>query len=139
MFLKQLSIFVENRLGAIAEATEVLAANNINIRALTTADTTDFGILRLIVDKPELAAKKLRENSIIVNVSNVIGIKLDDTPGSFHKVLKILSESGIAVEYSYAFVSPFAGSANIILRVQDEHTALRVLTDNNIKFIEEVN
>ncbi len=135
MFLKQLSIFVENRLGAIAEATEVLTANNINIRALTTADTTDFGIIRLIVDKPELAAEKLRDSSIIVNVSNVIGIKLDDTPGSFHKVLKILSGAGIAVEYSYAFVSPFAGSANIILRAQDENAALKVLIDNNIDFI----
>lgn len=136
MVLKQLSIFVENRLGAIAEATEVLAANNINIRALTTADTTDFGIIRLIVDKPELAAEKLRENSIIVNISDVIGIKLDDSPGSFNRILKILSDAGIAVEYSYAFVSRNAGSANIILRVQDEKAAVKALSDNKIEFIE---
>lgn len=136
MVLKQLSIFVENRLGAISEVTGVLSENNINIRALTTADTTDFGIIRLIVDNPELAAKKLRESSLIVNISNVIGIKLDDAPGSFDRILKILSHNNIPVEYSYAFVSRFAGSANIILRVQDEAAAVKALAENSIEFID---
>lgn len=136
MVIKQLSIFVENRLGALVEATGVLAENNINIRALSTADTTDFGIIRLIVDNPELAAKKLRENSLIVNISNVIGIKMGDTPGSFHKTLKILSDAGIAVEYSYAFVSRYADSANIIIRVQDEAAAIKALMDNNVDVID---
>lgn len=136
MLLKQLSIFVENRLGAISEATGVLSENNINIRALSIADTTDFGIIRLIVDAPELAAEKLRENSLIVNITNVIGIKLGDTPGSFHRILKVLSDAGIGVEYSYAFVSRFAGSANIILRVQDEEKAMRILAENNVEFID---
>jgi hypothetical protein len=137
MVLKQLSIFVENRLGSMAEATGVLAENNINIRAFTTADTTDFGILRLIVDKPELAAEKLRENALIVNVTSVIGVKLSDAPGSFHKVLHTLSQAGIAVEYSYAFVSRNEGSAHIILRVQDEEAALNVLRENHVTFIDQ--
>ncbi len=138
MVLKQLSIFVENRLGTIAEATGVLAANNINIRALTTADTTDFGIIRLIVDNPGLAAEKLRENSLIVNITNVIAIKLPDKPGSFHNILRVLSQAGVAVEYSYAFVSRNEGIAHVILRVQDEdeETAVRVLTENNVEFID---
>ena len=136
MVLKQLSIFVENRLGTIAEATGVLAENNINIRALTTADTADFGIIRLIVDNPEAAAEKLRANSLIVNITNVIAIRLPDKPGSFHNILKLLSEAGIALEYSYAFVSRNEGIAYVILRVQDVEAAVAVLSSNHVEFID---
>ena len=136
MVLKQLSIFVENRLGTIAEATGVLADNSINIRALTSADTAEFGRIRSIVDNPDAAAEKLRENSLIVNITNVIAIRLPDKPGSFHSILKLLYEAGIAVEYSYAFVSRNEGIAYVILRVQDEEAAVAVLSSNQVEFID---
>ena len=125
--LKQLSVFVENRVGATTEATGALAEAGVNLRAMCLADTTDFGVLRLIVEQPEQAAAILRDKGMIVNVCNVLAIILPDEPGAFHKVLRLLSDAGFNVEYSYAFLTDCPGKAEIILRVREEEQAASLL------------
>ena len=105
MIIKQISIFVENKAGRLAEITEAIAAAGIDIRALSIADTTDFGILRLIVDKPEAAALALKEAGLTVSITNVIAVGIDDTPGAFSVPMRVLADAGIDVEYMYAFIS----------------------------------
>ena len=99
MIIKQLSIFVENKQGRLAYITEILSNAGANIRALSIADTTDFGILRLIVDKPDEAAAKLKQSGITVSVTNVIAIGIDDVPGAFSKPMKILADAGASESY----------------------------------------
>jgi hypothetical protein len=127
MFLKQLSIFIENRVGALTDATGILADKGIDIRAFSIADTNDFGIMHIIVDDCDLAASVLRANGYVVNITPVIAVETDNTPGSFHKTLMRLSQAGVFVEYGYAFVSPNAGKAQFILRVSDEKAAEKAL------------
>ncbi len=126
MTLKQVSVFLENRSGSIMELTGVLAEAGINIRAFSIADTSDFGVVRLIVDNPELASSKVTENGMLVSITNVLAVKLDDVPGSLYKALKVLSEAGITIEYSYAFFTPEDGPFAII-RVADNETATKIL------------
>ena len=133
--LKQIAVFVENRNGAIMEVTEILKDNGINIRALSIADTAEFGVIRLIVDKEELALEKLREHGFIVNLTDVIAIRIDDVPGAFHKVLVALYEAEIMIEYSYAFLSPADRGAYVVLRVQNEDRALASLEKNGITIV----
>ena len=116
MIIKQLSVFLENKQGRICAAADVLAQNNINIRALSLADTSEFGILRLIVDKPEEGKKILTEAGLVVRVTDVLSLTMDDTPGGTLGVLRLLSESGIGVEYMYAF----AGKSGAVMIIQAE-------------------
>ncbi|MEG1404551.1 MAG: ACT domain-containing protein, partial [Oscillospiraceae bacterium] len=116
MLLKQISVFAENRYGAIKEITGVLFNAGVNIRALSIADTTDFGIIRLIVDKRKEALTALRDNGNTVIENDVVALAVDDAPGSFHNALSALTDSNIMVEYSYGFVSPVGGGATIILK-----------------------
>ena len=132
MTIRQLSIFIENRSGGLASVTELLASADIDIRALSIADTSDFGILRIIVDKPTKAAEVLIENDYIVNVTDVIAARLDDAPGGLAKTLRILSDTGIDMEYIYAFVTRTSGSAYVVLRVADNDLTANVLEKNGI-------
>ena len=116
MIIKQLSVFLENKQGRMCAAADVLAQNNINIRALSLADTSEFGILRLIVDKPEEGKKILTEAGLVVRVTDVLSLTMDDTPGGTLGVLRLLSESGIGVEYMYAF----AGKSGAVMIIQAE-------------------
>ena len=116
MIIKQLSVFLENKQGRMCAAADVLAQNNINIRALSLADTSVFGILRLIVDKPEEGKKILTEAGLVVRVTDVLSLTMDDTPGGTLGVLRLLSESGIGVEYMYAF----AGKSGAVMIIQAE-------------------
>ena len=116
MIIKQLSVFLENKQGLMCAAADVLAQNNINIRALSLADTSEFGILRLIVDKPEEGKKILTEAGLVVRVTDVLSLTMDDTPGGTLGVLRLLSESGIGVEYMYAF----AGKSGAVMIIQAE-------------------
>lgn len=102
MKIQQLSIFVENKSGRLAEITQTIADANVDIRAMSIADTSDFGILRLIVDKPEKAVEAFKKAGMTVSLTSVIAIGLDDAPGEFAKAVKILSDNGISVEYLYA-------------------------------------
>ena len=105
MIIKQLSIFVENKQGRLAYITDILSKAGANIRALSIADTTDFGILRLIVNKPEEAAIALKEKGVTVSVTNVIAVGINDTPGAFSVPMQILADADIDVEYMYAFIT----------------------------------
>ena len=137
MIIKQLSIFVENKKGRLAEITKAIAAADVDIRALSIADTTDFGILRLIVNKPDVAAAALKEKGITVSVTNVIAIGIDDVPGAFSKPMKILADAGIDVEYMYAFITRKSEKAYVILRVADNDSAAKVLIDNGVELLDE--
>ena len=137
MIIKQLSIFVENKRGRLAEITKAIADADVDIRALSIADTTDFGILRLIVNKPEEAAIALKEKGITVSVTNVIAVGFDDKPGAFSVPMQILADNGIDVEYMYAFITRRSEKAYVILRVADNDVAARVLADNGVEILSE--
>lgn len=137
MNIKQLSIFVENKKGRLAEITEIISRAGANIRALSIADTTDFGILRIIVDTPDAAAAALKEAGITVSVTNVIAIGIDDTPGAFSRPMRFLSDAGIDVEYMYAFITRKSEKAYVILRVADNNAATKVLIENKVELLDE--
>ena len=137
MNIKQLSIFVENKQGRLAEITEIISKSGANIRALSIADTTDFGILRLIVDTPDAAAAALKEAGITVSVTNVIAIGIDDTPGAFSVPMRILSDAGVDVEYMYAFITRKSEKAYVILRVADNDLATKTLADKGVELLDE--
>ena len=138
MFIKQLSVFVENKQGALSRITSLLFEKNINMRAVSIADTQDFGILRMIVDDIDKAADALKTSNVIFKINNVIGVELTDKPGSLASVLQLLTESGINVEYMYAFVTPGdRDSAYLVLRAQNNDKAEQILKDNKIKMLSE--
>lgn len=136
MHIKQLSVFVENAKGRLAQITKILADNNIDIRALSLADTADFGILRLIVADPEKAVAILKASGLTVTLNDVIAVGVSDTPGGFAKAVQILADNDISVEYSYAFISRHDGLAYVILRVEDNELAVKVLSDDGISVLD---
>lgn len=137
MNIKQLSVFVENKKGRLAEITEAIAKANVDIRALSIADTTDFGILRLIVNKPEEAAAALKELGVTVSVTNVIAIGINDAPGAFSIPMRILADAGVDVEYMYAFITRKSEKAYVILRVNDNDVAAKILTEKGVELLDE--
>ncbi|MEE1320283.1 MAG: ACT domain-containing protein [Acutalibacteraceae bacterium] len=136
MNIKQLSIFVENKKGRLADITEILSDVGANIRALSIADTTDFGILRLIVDDPDAAALALKDAGVTVSITNVIAVGIDDVPGAFARPMRILSDAGIDVEYMYAFITRKSEKAYVILRVADNDAAAKVLNENGVELLD---
>lgn len=133
MTIYQISVFVENRLGRLAEITGVLAREKIDIRALSIADTSDFGILRLIVDQPDRAVQALRDAGITVSKTEVVAVRLSDRPGGLHEVLEKLGEHDITVEYVYAFITRKDEDAYVILRVEDNGKAVDVLRESGYR------
>ena len=133
MIIKQLSVFLENKQGRMCAAADLLAQNNINIRALSLADTSDFGILRLIVDKPEEGKKILTEAGIVVRVTNVLSLTMEDTPGGTLGVLRLLAERGIGVEYMYAFAGKNDGEAYMIIQADDLEAAEAILSNGGFR------
>lgn len=134
--VKQISVFVENKSGRLAEVTRLLGENNIDISALSIADTTDFGILRLIVNKPEEAERILRENELTVNITEVIAIAIEDKPGSLARALRVLDNSQIGIEYMYAFVGKTTDEAFVILRTENSQKAIDVLVKHSIRVLD---
>ena len=130
MIIQQLSVFLENKKGRICAAADILAQNNINIRALSLADTSEFGILRLIVDDPLAGKKALNEAGIVVRVTNVLALAMDDTPGGTLGVLRLLAESGISVEYMYACTGKTMGQAFMIIQAEELDAAEAILQRN---------
>ncbi len=133
MFIKQISVFVENNAGSIQNVVDALSENGINIRALSLADTTDFGILRLIVDDYQKARELLREKGIISKVTDVIAVYIDDHAGGLSTVLKCVSAEGIGIEYMYAFLGRTTGKALMVLRADDEPAAAKALEKAGIE------
>jgi hypothetical protein len=135
MQVEQISIFIENKSGRLAEVTRVLGSHGINIRALSLADTSDFGILRLIVDKTDQAKATLKEHGFTVSKTEVIAVEVPDQPGGLSGILKILDDARVNVEYMYAFVERSGGNAVIIFRFDDLDSAIRVLTANGVNIL----
>ena len=134
MLIKQISVFIENRTGRLREITTVLRDAGIDIRAMSVADTTDFGILRLIVDKPEEAQRALANAKMTVSITSVIGIAVSDRPGGLCSALDILFNEGVAVEYCYAFISHASENAHVIPRVDNNERAVKALSDAGFQF-----
>ncbi len=127
MKVKQISIFLENKPGSLEKVTGVLSAAAINIRALALADTSDFGILRLIVNDVPTARKVLQENGFTLKCTDVVAVEVPDRPGGLHGILSVLSREGINVEYMYAFIERSGENAIIIFRFNPTDTAIDVL------------
>ncbi len=130
--IRQISVFVENKQGRLSAITQILKDNDINIRALSIADTKDFGILRIIVSDPDTACAKLREASCTVTITEVVAISIDDEMGRLSEVMNLLRDAEVDIEYMYAFLSKSANKASIILRVNDNEKAHDAFTKGGI-------
>jgi hypothetical protein len=132
---EQISVFLENKAGRLAEVTRILAEANINIRALSLADTSDFGILRLIVNDNNKAKEELRKAGFTVAKTDVVAVEVSDQPGGLHHILRILQKANVNVEYMYAFVQQSSANAVLIFRFDNLGEALRILKDNSVRII----
>ncbi len=132
MFIKQLSVFVENKHGRLQAIIDKLSESGVNIRALSIADTTDFGILRMIADDNEKAKSVLADSGVISTSTDVIAVYIDDKTGGLAQVLKIVTDAGISIEYMYAFLGRKEGKALMVLKADDEPLAEKVLSENGI-------
>ena len=137
MAIKQLTVFIQNKKGAVVSVTDTLSKNNINIRALSIAETKDFGILRLIVNDDKAAEAVLAKNGYLIKVIDVVGVKIGDEPGKLTAALDILDKADINVEYLYAFMARTEKHAYVVLRVEDNAVAEKALTDAGFKMISE--
>lgn len=135
MAIKQLSVFIENKQGKLSDAVKTISEAGIDMRAMSIADTNDFGILRLIVSDVEKAKALLSENTV-VNVTDVIAVKMDDQEGALYNILKVLEEAKINIEYTYAFTTHEVG-AYVVFRVGDVSAAEKALTDKGIALASE--
>ena len=135
MNIKQISVFLENKKGRLAKVIECLAKEGINIRALSLADTKDFGVLRLIVNDPDKTGDILKKNKFVVQETDVIGIEVEDKPGGLSKVLEALDKEGLNVEYMYATVEQSKGRAVVIFKVDEYKKAIEVLSRKGITVI----
>ena len=138
MYIKQLSVFVENKPGRLAEITSIIASNGIDIRALSISDTTDFGILRLVVDKPYEAEKTLKEAGLTVSLTDVIAIGIPDKTGGVAETLAMVADKEVGVEYMYSFLSQNYQRAYLIMRVADTEKALSALKAHGCEILEEI-
>ena len=137
MSIKQISIFIENKKGALLEVTKFIADKKINILALSIADTQDFGILRIITENPNEVRDILRDAGYTVTATSVLAAALDDTPGSMANILEILTNADINVEYTYAFMSHIKDKAYMIFRVDNNDKATKALIDAGITVIDQ--
>ncbi len=137
MAIKQLSVFVPNKAGELVKITDALDKANIDIRAMSIADTQDFGILRLIVSDIKKAKANLEESECFASTTEVVAVEITDEPGSLGKVLKILSDNQIGIEYMYAFIAVSKKGAYVVLRVEDNEKAENTLSSNGVKIVTE--
>ena len=135
MAIKQLSIFVENKKGSLVEIYETLSHAHVDIRAMSIADTQDFGILRLIVSDADKAAQALKQANCIVSITDVIGVAVTDRAGSLAKVVRLLTDNDVNIEYMYAFITVSKQFAYVVFRVADNDTATNLLEANGIKLV----
>jgi len=133
--IKQLSVFLENKSGRLVRVAQVLGEAGINIRGLSIADTSDFGILRMIVDRPEEAVEVFKEKGIMATVTDVIAMELPDQPGGLARVLEYLQEADINIEYLYSFIEKQSANAIIMMRVEKIDEALIVLQKNEVPIV----
>lgn len=135
MAIRQLTVFVENKQGTIVSVTDILAKNNVNIRALSIAETEDFGILRLIVNNEATAVKTLEEAGFLLKITEVVGVKIGDAPGKLTAALKVLDDANVNVEYLYAFMARTEKHAYVVLRVEENAEAENILVNAGFHLI----
>ena len=133
MLIKQLSIFLENKSGRLNEVSQILGSNGINMSAFSVADTSEFGILRLIVSDPELACKVLRENQFSVSLTDVVCLNCPNEPGALGKTLQILSDNKVSIAYLYAY--SMGDSANVVLKPDQMDECIKVLQANKVDLV----
>lgn len=133
MTVKQISVFLENTPGKLADFTDILSKNNIDMRALSLAEASDFGIVRIIVDDVYNAATVLREAGYISAITEVLAVAIPDEPGGLGRVIRILGDHGVNLEYMYAFTTSQVGTAYMIFRVEDNQKAIEVMQKNGIR------
>jgi len=135
MKVEQISIFIENKSGRLAEVTHALGDAGVNILALSLADTNDFGILRLIVDQTDLARTTLKQKGFTVNKTDVVAVEVPDRPSGLYSILTILDQGQVNVEYMYAFVERQGGNAVIIFRFDNTEEAIQVLLRSGVNVL----
>jgi hypothetical protein len=135
MKVEQISIFIENKTGRLAEVSRVIGEKGVNIRALSLADTSDFGILRLLVDNTDVALSTLKDGGFTVNKTEVVAVEVPDQPGGLCTILQVLDDAAINVEYMYAFVDRNAGNAVIIFRFDEADNAIDTLQEKGINIL----
>ena len=135
MAIKQLTVFVQNKKGTVVSVTDILSKNNVNLRALSIAETQDFGILRLIVNDESTAETVLAEQGYVIKVIDVVGVKIGDEPGKLTEALSVLDKADINVEYMYAFMARTEKHAYVVLRVEDNAVAEAALIGAGFKMI----
>jgi len=137
MKITQISVFLENRKGRLFEVCSLLGNNKINIRALTIAETESFGVLRIVVDKSDVAVKLLKDNGFVANLTHVVAVEVGDKPGGLASVLKVFADNDVNIEYMYGFVEKFSDKALLVFRFADTDLAQKILAKNNIKVVTE--
>ena len=135
MKIKQLSIFLQNKMGSLSKPLEVLTLANVNIRAMCMADTSEFGILRLVVDDPIKGKEILEENNFLVKITDIIGVEMNDSPGGLTTVLRVIKQNMIDLEYLYAFSHEKEGKAILLLHADDIDNLINILKGNNITIV----
>jgi len=134
--IKQISVFLENSPGRMAQVTSKLADNDVNIRALSVADTSDFGILRMIVNNPDKAYEKLKEAGFAVSITEVLAVRMPDIPGALYQFLEVLRSEEVNLEYMYAFCGVASGSAINVIRIDQMDKACKILAEKNIDILD---
>lgn len=137
MKITQISVFLENRKGRLYDVCSLLGKNSVNIRALTIAETESFGVLRIVVDKSDLAIKLLRENQFVANFTDVVAIEVPDKPGGLASILKVFAENNVNIEYMYGFVEKFTDKALLVMRFEDTDFAQQILARHKIRAVAE--
>ena len=135
MTVKQISVFLENRPGTLAEFTDILSEQGISMRALSIGETPDFGIVRIIVNDSYKTACVLKDAGYVFSVTPVLAVAISDEPGSFSRIIKLLGNNDVNIEYTYAFTAREEDKAYMIFRVADEEKAVEVLSSNGIRLI----
>jgi hypothetical protein len=136
MQIKQISVFLENNAGRLGEVTRVLAKAGINIRAISIADTADFGILRLIVDKSQEAVKALIEAGFTTRISDVVAVEINDSPGSLAQVMELFQKSQVNIEYLYASLEGKTGKAVVIFKMENFEKGLKLVEENGLSMVD---
>jgi hypothetical protein len=127
MKLTQISVFLENRKGRLSQVCGILGENSVNIRALTIAETDEFGVLRMVVDNPDKALAVLKKNDMVASVTQIVAVEVDDTPGGLARILKVVTQENLNIEYMYGFVEKKSDRALMVFRFDEPDRAIKVL------------
>ena len=136
MFVEQISVFVENKTGRLADVMALLGREGVDVKALTVADTADFGIIRLIVNSPEKALTILKDNSFTANITEVLAFSVSDKPGALYSAMEVLRKADVNIKYLYAVTGKSAGNADFVIRVSDNDAAAKALSDGGFALID---